>query len=202
MVGAELGLCGSYNSTLADAGARRRAELGPGPTVCMGRRASILLTRRGVALDRSYDAPTSVHGIPQALMGLSQDLLSAHVDKGLGGLEVVSSRFEGVGAHRPVITRLLPVDVPPATTGPVVRYVTRERAAVIAVREQLYVILHELLLDALASEHGARLQATQSAERWLDERAGHLRRFLASARREASTQEVIEIAAGARARRE
>jgi F0F1-type ATP synthase gamma subunit len=47
---------------------------------------------------------------------------------------------------------------------------------------------------------GARLVATQSAEGWLDERAERLRRQLASTRREASTQEAIEIAAGARAR--
>lgn len=201
VVGAELGLCGSYNASIGDAAAKRRAELGEGLTVCMGRRACTLLARRGVRVDRSYDAPTSVHGIPQALIGLAQDLLGAYVTQGLCGLEVVSSHFEGVGSHRPVVARLLPIDIPPAIDGPSVRYVDRDRAAAIAVREQLYITLHDLLLDALASEHGARLQATQSAERWLDERTTRLRRFLASARREASTQEVIEIAAGARARR-
>jgi hypothetical protein len=40
-----------------------------------------------------------------------------------------------------------------------------------------------------------------SHERWLDERTARLRRRLATTRREASTQEMIEIAAGARARR-
>jgi F0F1-type ATP synthase gamma subunit len=71
----------------------------------------------------------------------------------------------------------------------------------VGIREHLYITLCDLLIDALASEHGARLMATQSAEQWLGERTDRLRRRLAAARREASTQETIEIAAGARARR-
>jgi F-type H+-transporting ATPase subunit gamma len=115
--------------------------------------------------------------------------------------EVVSSRFSGVGADRPATTRLLPVDIHPAPGAPATRYVDPDRLAAVAVREGLYITLYDLLVDALASEHGARLVATQSAERWLDDRTGRLRRHLAAARREASTQETIEIASGARARR-
>ena len=36
----------------------------------------------------------------------------------LSCLEVVSSRFEGVGAHRPITTRLLPVREPGRRIGP------------------------------------------------------------------------------------
>jgi F0F1-type ATP synthase gamma subunit len=95
----------------------------------------------------------------------------------------------------------LPVEAHHAAGAPTARYVSRERLAAVAVRELLYITLYDLLIDALASEHGARLLATQSAEQWLDERMDRLRRHLAGARREASTQETIEIAAGARARR-
>ena len=54
--------------------------------------------------------------------------------------------------------------------------------------------------EALLQEHGARIVATQSAEQWLDERIERLRRHLAAARRESSTQEMIEIGIGMRAR--
>ncbi|MEX1365555.1 MAG: FoF1 ATP synthase subunit gamma [Nannocystaceae bacterium] len=201
VLGAELGMCGSYNSQVGEAAARRREQLGDGPTLCVGRRASTLLARRGVRIDRIYSAPTSVRGVPQSLMRVAQDMLSDYVERDLRGWEVASCRFEGVGSHIPRITSLLPVDLRPRESAKAVRYVDPGRAATIAVRELLYVSLHDLLLDAMASEHGARLLATQSAEHWLRERATRMRRFLAAARREASTQEVIEIAAGARARR-
>jgi F-type H+-transporting ATPase subunit gamma len=87
---------------------------------------------------------------------------------------------------------------PPGAPAP--RYSPADVLAAAAARELLYVTLFSLLLDALAAEHGARLTAAQSAVAWLDERADRLRRQLAAARREASTQEVIEIAGGARAR--
>jgi F0F1-type ATP synthase gamma subunit len=123
------------------------------------------------------------------------------VARQLSVLEVVSSRSSGVGADRPTTTRLLPVEAHRAGGAPTARCVSRERLAAVAVRELLYITLYDLLIDALASEHGARLLATQSAEQWLDERTDRLRRHLASARRGASTQETIEIAAGVRARR-
>jgi len=61
--------------------------------------------------------------------------------------------------------------------------------------------LSELLLDALASEHGMRLVATQAAGAWLDSRIHALQLQLSSLRRESSTQEVLEVSAGVRQRR-
>lgn len=114
---------------------------------------------------------------------------------------MIASQFEGVGAYRPAITRLLPVETPKAPDAPVVRYVSEDHLAAVTVRERLYITMYDLLLAALASEHGARLAATQSADSWLRERTERLRRRLFASRREASTQEVIEIASGARSRK-
>jgi hypothetical protein len=83
---------------------------------------------------------------------------------------------------------------------PLARYVGKEYLAAVAVRELLYITRVGLLLDALASVHSARLAATQSAEHWLNERTERLRRHLSACRREASTQEVIEISADTRTR--
>jgi F-type H+-transporting ATPase subunit gamma len=127
-------------------------------------------------------------------------MLSAYVNERLSSFEVVSSRFEGIGAERPTVTRLLPLEAKHAERAPKARYVPRDHLSAAAAREFLYIVLYDLLLDALASEHGARLLATQSAESWLDDRRGALERRLAASRRETSTQEMIEIAAGARVR--
>jgi F-type H+-transporting ATPase subunit gamma len=201
VLGADLGLCGGYHAALVAAATERRRELGPGPTYCLGRRTGRLLVRHGTDVARTYTAPSSVHGVTEALLGLAQEVLTEYVTRDLSSLDVLSACFEGVGSYSPRFTRLLPVDAKASAHAPKTRYTGRERLAEVAVRELLYITMYELLLDALASEHGARLVATQSAEQWLAARIGRLSRELSSIRREASTQEVIEIALGARARR-
>jgi F0F1-type ATP synthase gamma subunit len=69
------------------------------------------------------------------------------------------------------------------------------------VREFLYTTLYEILLDALASEYGMRRLATDSARQWLAAATAATRRQLVASRREATTQEVLDIVAGAKAQR-
>jgi F-type H+-transporting ATPase subunit gamma len=200
VLGGELGLCGAYNAQVVASAARRREELGAGPTLCVGRRAASLLGRRGLAL-RTYAAPTSVRGSPELLVNVVEDVLTSYVQEQLAEFEVVSVRFEGVGSNRPTVTRLLPLENTRSEQSARVRYVSALHLMHAVVREVLYIEMYDLLLDALAAEHAARLVATQSAERWLSERSERTRRQLASAQRETSTQEVIEIAGGARHQR-
>ncbi len=69
-----------------------------------------------------------------------------------------------------------------------------------AVREFLYITLYEILLDALAAEHGMRLMAAESALEWLDNTGTTTARRLANARGEAATQELLDIIGGGRHR--
>jgi F-type H+-transporting ATPase subunit gamma len=68
----------------------------------------------------------------------------------------------------------------------------------VAVREFLYIMLHEILLDALAAEHGMRLMASEAALQWLDETSRRTDRQLATSRVESATQELLDIVAGGR----
>jgi F-type H+-transporting ATPase subunit gamma len=200
VIGAELGLCGSYNSRIVEAGVRAREDLGLGPTFCVGHRAASLLRRGGVETDRVYPGPTSVGGITRLLLRLAEDVLDTWTAEGLESFSIVSSRFEGVGVTAPVRTQLLPLERSTSALQVHSRYVEREQLVASVVREYFFITLYDLLLDGLASEHGARLLATQSAERWLRDRVERLHRRLAATRREASTQEMIEIAAATRTR--
>jgi F-type H+-transporting ATPase subunit gamma len=203
VVAADLGLCGGYNARLAEAALARVKQLEAKRVHCVGHRAATLLTRAGVVPERVYPAPTGVRGLPGLLLRLVEELLDEYLAGALSSYHVVSARFGGVGTFTPECTQVLPAQAPPARDAvPPSPYVSEEHLAVVAVRELLYILLHELLLDALASEHGARLVATQSASEWLEERLGATRRLLASIRREASTQEVLAIASGARQRTE
>lgn len=200
LVGGELGLCGGYNAELARAGVERRRQLGDGPTFSVGRRVTTMLIRQNVRPDRTYTTPANARGITQLLLRLAEDILSDYLTLNMSSLDVISGRFEGVGACRPVITQLLPIaPAAPDRVRPT-PYVSLSRVEAVAARERLYITIYDLLLDALACEHGARLLATEGADQWLEQRIERLRRHWISARREAGTQEVIEIAAGARAR--
>jgi F-type H+-transporting ATPase subunit gamma len=201
VIGAELGLCGAYNAQVARAASERRLALGPGPTSCVGQRAASLLARHGVGVQRTYPGPTSVNGITELLLRVAEDLLTQYVTQYMSSFSIVSSHFGGVGSAAVESVCLLPVRASEGAAAAVARYATPEQLGDASVREFLYITLYESLLDALAAEHSARLLATQAAERWLEERTQRLERSWVAARRESSTQEVLEIAAGARARR-
>lgn len=203
LIGAELGVCGSYNARLAAFAQAHRSEIGPGPTLCVGRRTAAMLARCGVEPLQVYGAPSSVKGITEVLLRLAERMLVLYVRQRLASFDVVSSLFEGVGASLPKATRLLPIESLDPEQGRLRRrYASDQHIAEAAVRELVYITLYQVLLDALATEHGARLLATGAAGDWIDNQNEHLRRTLAAARREASTQEMLEIAAGSRAQEE
>jgi F-type H+-transporting ATPase subunit gamma len=201
-VAADLGLCGDYNTQLSQAAIEARTRLGPGPLYCIGRRTQGALVRAGLSIQHIYPAPTSSSGLTDLLLQVAYDIFDEYRLQRISGLEVVSAQFEGAGHFSPVCAQLLPIMPNQAARryrpSP---YVTRGHLAVVAQREFVYITLYEILLEALASEHGARLVAAQSAEEWLEGRSRETHTALLSLRRENATQEVLDIAAGARAAR-
>jgi F-type H+-transporting ATPase subunit gamma len=202
LIAADLGLCGGYNSQLAAAAIDHHGRLNARRVYCVGHRPLSLLERADVKVDREYSAPTSVLGLTELLLRLGEDLLVDYLDGKFGMLSVISAQFEGVGQFTPTCTRLLPIDPPQSVSlmkpsG----YVSSDHLAAVAVREYLYIRIFQTSLDSLASEHGARLMATESAGEWLSEKTAAARRGLASIRRETATQEVLGIAAAARRRK-
>jgi F-type H+-transporting ATPase subunit gamma len=201
LVAADLGLCGDYNARLAQAALAAHTQHGVGVVYSIGRRPLGALTRAGIAVQHLYTAPTSVAGLTRILLEVAQDLFEAYRTGYLGGLYVVSARFEGVGTFTPVCTQLLPPEpvqpVAPVRPSP---YVSTPHLAVVVGREFLYITLYEIFLDALASEHSARLVAAESADQWLDSQIAAVHRTLAASRRELATQEVLDLAASGKQR--
>ncbi len=202
LVAADLGLVGDYTGRLVHEAMAFRAELGPGPLFCLGSRAVGPLQRAGVATIHAHPAPASVASLTRLLLPLVDEILTLRGAGELGPLWLVAARFEGAGHFQPVRVRLLPV-VPPSAGARVAAspYVDRRHLEGVVVREHLYATLTESLLEALASEHGKRLVVAESARAWLGERIEATRRRVTALRREASTQEVLEVASSARAAR-
>ena len=201
LIAADLGLCDGYSSRLTDMALEQHRLLSARQFYCIGRRPLTMLRRLNIEPARVYPTVTSVGGLSRLLLALADDVLGDYLTGAFSSLHIVSARFAGVGAFTARTTRVLPV----ASTRPVRRaatpYADPRHLAQTVVREYLYSTLFELLLDALASEHGMRLIATQSAAEWLDGRVRNLQRQLSNARRESSTQEVLDVAGSARQRR-
>lgn len=199
IVAADLGLCDGYNSRITELALHRHTEAPAAAVYVIGRKALPILQRAGFPIVRQYHTPTSAAGLTPLLLEVAQDTLGDYLSGTISQLEVVSARFEGVGAFHAEVTRVLPVaSVQKSTPVRETSYVSSEHLVAVAVREFLYIILYELLLDALAAEHGARLVATQAAEEWLGERMEQTKTDLAAIRREVMTQETLDLSAGLR----
>ncbi len=198
----DLGLVGDFTSRLVRETLDLRAACGAGPVLCVGRRALSALARAGVSPATIQPAPSSVAGALGVLLPLVDEILSLRRSGLLGDLWLVAARFEGAGHYRPVRVRLLPV-APPAEAARLAPspYCGAEHLRAVVVREYLVAALHETLLESLASEHGKRLVVAEAARSWLAERSERIRRLATGLRREASTQEVLEVAVAARAKR-
>jgi F-type H+-transporting ATPase subunit gamma len=202
LVVSDLGLCGDYNTQLVQAAEVAYRKREPGPIYCIGRRPRAALARAALQPQRTYHVSASVEGLPDLLLEVAQDLLDDYIQQKMSCLDVVSARFEGAGRFSPVLTRVLPVEsVRAATPVRPTPYESADHLATVAIREYLYTTLYDILLDALASEHGMRLVAAESARQWIEETSDAVRRQIAASRREATTQEVMDIVAGTRTRR-
>jgi F0F1-type ATP synthase gamma subunit len=170
--------------------------------ICLGHRAVPALDRAGVEPEAIRPAPASVGGLTGLLLPVVDTLLGLRREGRLGALWLVAARFEGAGRYTPRRVPLLPVPSPDDGSGPAISpWCGAGHLRTVVVREYLYASLYETLLEALASEHGKRLVTAESARSWLEERMGTLRRRVSAIRRETSTQEVLELVAGARAAR-
>jgi len=202
LITADLGLVGDYTTRLVRESLALREESGPGPLICLGRRAVSPLANAGVEPVSVQPAPASVAGLTSLLLPLVDTILSLHGTGELGSLWLVAARFEGAGEYCPVRVPILPVaapaDLPPLASSP---YCDVEELRAVVIREYLYVSLYETLLEALASEHGKRLVTAESARSWLGERISATRRLAMAIRRETSTQELLEVIVAARAAR-
>jgi F-type H+-transporting ATPase subunit gamma len=201
VIASDLGLCGDYNSRLSKMAVDEAKIHGVRTLYSVGRRARAALAKSSLTPARVYDAPASLEGLSRLLLGLAQDVLDDYLALRIGSLQVVSAGFEGVGHFAPLSLPVLPIE-PVAGAKPLRRspYIDSDHLMTVAVREFLYITLYEILLDALAAEHGMRLMAAESALEWLDKTGTTTSRRLASARSEAATQELLDIIGGGRHR--
>src|SRR5205814_9956345 len=111
------------------------------------------------------------------------------------------TRFRSALSQVPTAVPLLPV-APAATDAPAVDYIFEpERPALLARLLPRYVeaLITQALLEAIASEHGARMTAMDNATRNAGEMIDSLTLSMNRARQATITKELMEIVSGAEA---
>ena len=196
------GLCGGYNANLlrfAETFLRKHAERSAAVTV-VGRKGYEYFRRRGTTIvAHRFGILTT----PAAALAaeLSAELIRRFIAEESDAVYLIYSRFRSAISQVPSVVPLLPV-APPSEDGPTVDYIFEpERPALLARLLPRYIeaLVTQALLEAVASEHGARMSAMESATKNASDMIVRLTLSMNRARQATITKELMEIVSGAEA---
>jgi len=198
------GLCGGYNANLNKL-AERFLDSDEGKdariTIC-GRRGNDHFSSRSAEIEKSYADLGSDMGIELARK-IGSEVSTLFLNGECGKVFVLFSKFQSAISQEPVVEQLLPIAASEQSADePVNDYVYEPDAAqILASLLPRYVetkVFHAML-EATASEHGARMTAMDSASRNASEMIDKLTLVMNRARQASITTELMEIVSGAEA---
>jgi F-type H+-transporting ATPase subunit gamma len=196
------GLCGGYNSNLlrfADAFVRQRAGATTAVTV-IGRKGLDYYRRRGVTIVAQRIGILTTPA-PTLAAEVAKELAARFVADETDAVYLVYSRFRSAISQIPSAVPLLPV-APPTGDKPPVDYIFEPPRAELLARllpRYIEAMITQALLEAVASEHGARMTAMGNATTNATEMIGQLTLSMNRARQATITKELMEIVSGAEA---
>lgn len=204
VIGSERGLCGRFNIALIEATSnywQTHAQDGHAIELwVLGSRLVRLIRHRRVP---DWSGALSATALPpfSTAWHLSHRWLAAYEARRLDAVDVIYNAYRGPGVYTPSTVRLLPPAPPPVNREevwppPIVETDPRRIYARL-VEQWVALSLYRALLESAASEHSTRFQlmesATENAERLIFE----LTQLVQSARKQAITREMQELAVGA-----
>ncbi len=204
LITSDFGLCGDYNSLLTARVLKMQEDHHSTRLFVVGRRGKMMLAKHSVQATREYAAPASVNGLPACLLEIAEDVVGEYSEDSITNLDVISARFTGAGKFAVATTNVLPISPNNrrtnhvSTNATMYRYQSRQHLWQTVIREYLYITLYQLILESLVSEHGMRLVSAETARQWIEETEQSVRRQLSAARRENSTQEILDIVSASR----
>lgn len=199
------GLAGGYNSNMI----RLVKDAGFDPKETdiynIGRKGREGLTRAGFNMVEDHsdyiDAP-----VYSDAMNVGRSVLNDYISGKIGAVYLAYTRFKNTVVHEPTLLKLLPVDVPEetaedqGTSKAIMNYEPAEEDALeLIVPKYINSLIYGAMIEAVASENGARMQAMDSATSNAEDMISKLSLQYNRARQGAITQELTEIIAGANA---
>ena len=172
----------------------------------IGKRGAEALRKKGyevVSVDTDIiEAPTYVDA-----MKMANSLLDLFEKDEIGEIYLAYTHFKNTVSHEPTLLKLLPVEIEvneeePETADDKALMCFEpadEEALDLLIPKYVTSIIYGALVEAVASENGARMQAMDSATNNAEEMIDHLTLMYNRARQGSITQELTEIIAGAEA---
>ncbi len=199
------GLAGGYNSNvvkLITRGDFRRDEV---VIYAVGKKGRDALARADYEIAEDLSEIAEEPAYPDA-MRLSGELLAAFSRGEISGIYLAYTKFKNTVTHVPVLMRLLPVEIPEdartraeSAGAPMNFEMEDEEALNLLIPKYITSLIYGGLVEAAASENGARMQAMDSATGNAEEMISSLSLQYNRARQSSITQELTEIIAGANA---
>ena len=205
VVTSDRGLAGAYNSNLNRL-AWRRTQESPGPrVVVVGRKARDFFRRRRVEIAAEYTGLGDQPRFADA-EAIGREAGRLYLSGGCDRVHLVYARFINAITSRPVATQLLPIAAEHLSQAGTARsageYIFEPDAETVLehlLPHYVSVLVYRALLEAKASEFGARMAAMDNATENAGEVIDRLTLISFRMRQAAITKEIAEIVGGANA---
>lgn len=199
------GLAGGYNSNIVRLVRDSGFDTKTAAVYNIGRKGREGLVRAGFNIVEDYsdfiEAPTYAEA-----MNVGKQALSDFAMGKIGSLYLAYTGFKNTVVHEPTLIKLLPVDISDVEdegendSKAVMNFEPEEEEALeLIVPKYINSLIFGGMIEAVASENGARMQAMDSATSNAEEMISKLSLQYNRARQGAITQELTEIIAGANA---
>jgi F-type H+-transporting ATPase subunit gamma len=202
LITADKGLAGSYNSNvIRRAEAYMKSEEGEKTSlITIGRKAGAYFRRRGFDPIAHYQEVGDQVDMTKA-QTLSREIVQFFVTGEVDEIQVLGTRFISAMSRALKLEPFLPIEPPAGKKEPVGYIFEPDAARIFSALLPRYVAnrLIMTLLEASASEHGARMVAMGSASRNATDMIESLTLQRNRARQAAITKEIAEIVGGAEA---
>ena len=199
------GLAGGYNSNVVKL-LTRNDDFSKDNVILytIGRKGKDSLSGKGYEVKTDYSDVIDEPLFSDA-MKISQDVLNAFVDGEIGEIYLAYTVFKNTVSHVPTMKKLLPVSVDEYELSEEDKLVPmnfepgEEEVLDMIIPKYISSLIFGALVEAVASENGARMTAMDSATSNADEMISNLSLLYNRARQGSITQELTEIIAGAEA---
>lgn len=198
------GLAGGYNSNIVKLITGSGMKKEDVQIYVIGRKAKDAFLRKGYEVKEDYSDVIESPAYEDAA-AICREVLKAFTDGEIGEIYLAYTHFKNTVSHEPTLMKLLPVEfddveIAEADKNLLMNYEPNEEEALdMIIPKYMTSLFYGALVEAVASENGARMQAMDSATSNADDMISDLTLKYNRARQSSITQELTEIIAGAEA---
>jgi F-type H+-transporting ATPase subunit gamma len=207
--GSDQGMCGQFNEDIASHAIEDMRQVG----VEGGERAILAVGARTVAqieaadmtIDDFLGAPASAGNIAPVVEQIARQIERWRSERGFDRVFLYYNQRVSTGRYRPTTHRLLPIDQSwldrlagrrwPTKVLPQIQMPWRRLLSDL-LQQHILVVLYRAIVHSMMSEHTARMQSMQAAEKNIEDRLDELQGDFRRTRQTSITSELLDIVSG------